>query len=87
MKTFLKNFCLASLSIIIFFAHIILQSPKVPTISHPCYNYKRVTNRQEGEGALTELDVKEIAKFPQEVTENIVDFSQCREVRIQLKYR
>ena len=52
-KHSLKIFSLALLGIKIFFSHIILQSPKVPPISHPCYNYKSVTNRQEGGGVVS----------------------------------
>ena len=48
LKHSLKFFSLASLDIKVCFGHIILQSPKVPPISHPHYNYKKVTNRQEG---------------------------------------
>ena len=67
-KHSLKFFSLASLGIKILFAHIILQSPKVTPISHPSCNYKRVT-KETGGGILTELNVKEIVKNPEEVTE------------------
>ena len=55
----------------VFYAHIILQS--IPS--------QAVTAKGsliERRGIIIVLNVKEIAKIPQEVTEHIVDFSQCR---------
>ena len=71
-KTFLKTFfSLTSLGIKIFYVHIILQSIPSPAITAKGSLIER-------RGIIIVLNVKEIVKIPQEVTEHIVDFSQCR---------
>ena len=66
-----ENFSLTLLGIKIFYAHIILQSIPSPAITAKGSLIER-------RGIIIVLNVKEIAKIPQEVTEHIVDFSQYR---------
>ena len=63
-----KIFSLTSLSMKIFYAHIILQS-----IPFPAITAKRPLI--ERRGIIIVLNVKEMAKIPQEVTELIFNFS------------
>ena len=71
-KHSLKSFGLPALSIKIFFAHIKLQSPKVPNISHPPVIITKVSLINGG--GLIELNGKEIVKIPQGLTEKYCGF-------------
>ena len=71
VKTLLKNFSLASLSIKILYAHIILQSIGTTNILSPAITAKGSLIERRGIIIVLNVNIKEIAKIPQEVTETL----------------